>query len=356
MPGEDQTPENKEENSQPLIFQDASGKEHKALRFNEKLFEGKEEDFSVGKILRAVILGDKKGLNEIELKSASEGIGAAGGFLISETVSARLVDLARNQMCVMKAGGATIDMPTPEMVLVKQSQDPTAEFIAEGGEVTESKWAIEPISLKAMDVAVLCRASKNLLEDAVNAGPAIERAMSAAIALAVDKCSLLGDGVNSPRGIAHADDVHEISMGANGLALSDYSDFSEACEKIAESNGIATSVIYAPRTHFSLDRLVSATEKQPLIPPQSFQDLKKYFTNQVPVDDVQGTCSTASRAFVGDFKQLIFGVRKNVELEITTTGGEKTFAKIQALIRARMRFDIGILRPTHFCIVKGIKV
>ena len=195
--------EAKTEDPGPVIYQDEKGISHKALRFNEPLYEGKEEDFSVGKILRAVILGNKKGLNELENKQASEGIGAAGGFYLSETISSRLVDLARNQMCVMKAGAGTIDMPTPEMRLVRQKKDPQHYYVAENEEVTEdTDWAIEPINLKAMDVAVLCRASRALLEDAENAGPAIEQAMSAAIALAVDAAGLIGNGVTSPLGLA----------------------------------------------------------------------------------------------------------------------------------------------------------
>ncbi|MBA7699663.1 hypothetical protein ES703_108362 [subsurface metagenome] len=351
MPGT----ENKAEvDPMPLIFLDAAGVEHKALRLGENLFQGKDEDFSIGKILAAKITGNLKGLNDFERKSISEGVGAAGGFLLSEMVSAKVIDLARNLMVVMKAGAYTIDMPTPEMRLVKVTSDPTAMFRAEHGAITESEWSLEPINLKSMTVGVLCRASREILEDAANAGNSLQQAMAQAIALSVDRVGLLGNGVTEPRGLDLCAGVNLISMGVNGAALTSYDEFSNSCEDVADNNGIATAVIFAPRTHFTLDRLKEGTTNAPLPPPQSFKDLKKYFTNQIPINNVQGSSSVASKAYIGDFKQLLYGIRKNVEIEITTQGGTGTFAQVEALIRARMRLDVAVLRENFFTKIEGI--
>jgi len=338
----------------PLIFQDESGKEYKALRLGENLFQGKPEDFSIGKILAAKITGNIKGLNDFEKKAIGEGVGAAGGFLFSEEVSAKVIDLARNLSCVQKAGAATIGMPTPELRLVKITSDPTAYWRAEHAAITESEWTLEPINLKAMTVGVLCRASREILEDAANAGTALQNAMAAAIALAMDRVGLLGNGVTEPRGLDLCAGVNLISMGVNGLALTSFDEFSEAVEDVADHNGIATAVIHAPRTHFQLDRLKEGTTNAPLPPPQSFKDLKKFFTNQVGITDTQGTATNASKSFIGDYKQLLYGIRKNVEIEITTSGGTGTFAQVESLIRARMRLDVAVLRENFFTKIEGI--
>lgn len=346
--------DNKAEDLQPLIFQDAEGQEHKAIRLSEKMFKGSDEDFSVGKILRARILGDLKGLNDLELKAVGEGIGAAGGWMISEQVSARIIDLARNLAVVQKAGAITMPLETPEVRLVKILSDPTAFFVKEHGEIQESDWTLGPINLKVQTVAVLVRCSLEILEDAKNAGSQLEQAMAAAVALAIDRVALIGNGVNEPRGLDHCSDVNEISMGVNGGALTNYDPFSEAAEAIADHNGEPNAVILSPRTFFTLDRLKAATTNQPLLPPQSFIDLTKFKTNQIGNADKQGTCLTASKAFIGDWKNVLYGIRTNLELETTKTGGTKTFAKAEALLRCRMRFDIGILRENHFTIIKGI--
>jgi len=339
----------------PLVFVDDKGIEHKALRLGENLFKGKPEDFSVGKILAAKITGNVKGLNEYETKAISEGIGSAGGFLLSEQVSARVIDMARNLMCVVKAGAGTIGMTTPELRLVKITGDPTAMFRAESGAITESQWSLEPINLRAMSVGVLCRASREILSDAANAGTALQQAMAQAIALAVDRVGLTGNGVSEPRGIDKCSGINIISMGVNGLALSNFDEFSEAVEDICDNNGIEPfAVIYSPRTHFALDRLKAATTNQPMIPPQSFQDLKKFKTNQILNTDTQGTATTASKAFVGDYKNLLIGIRQNVEVEMTTVGGTGVFAQHEALIKAVMRMDIAVLRENHFTKIEGI--
>lgn len=342
------------EDPDTLRFQDKDGKIHEAISVKKSLFKGSTEDFSVGNIIRAKILGDFKGLSDIEKKAIGEGIGAGGGFLISEDVAARMIDLARNKSCVMEAGALTIQMASPELRLVRLTGDPTAYWVAEHGQITESDWTLAPINLKAMTIGVLVRSSLELLEDAENAGQQIENSMSAALSLAIDKVALLGDGVNEPRGLDLCSDVNVIDKGTNGATITNYDDFSNAVEDVADANGQAGAVIYAPRTHYTLDRLKAATTNQPLVPPQSFIDLKKFVTNQIGITDTHGTATNASKAFVGDFKNVLYGIRKQLEVEATRQGGTNTFAKCEMLIRCRMRLDLAVTRENHFTRISGI--
>jgi len=258
-----------------LVFEDSEGKQHKAYAPDEKLSEDTfGGDVSPGKILRAKILGSYEGLNEAETKAAGEGIGSLGGWLVPETVSARIIDLARNLAVVQRAGAWTLPMPTPEMRLVKISDDPTAYWVAEHGEISESDWTIEPLNLKAMTVGVLVRASLELLEDAKNSGDAITNSMSKALALEMDRVGLLGVGTSEPRGIDNCAGISTISMGTNGAALTNYDELSEAIEDVADHNGIATAIIMAPRSYFAYDRLKAATTNNRLEMPQSVQAIK----------------------------------------------------------------------------------
>lgn len=338
-----------------LSFEDAEGKIHKALDIKEKLFDS-VEDFSVGKIVRAKILGDFTNLNDYETKAAGEGIGALGGWLVPETVSAKLVDLARNKSCVMQAGATTMPMPTPEMRLVKLVTDPTAYFRAEHAAITESDWQLEPLNLKAMTCGCIVKSSLELLEDAKNAGSMLEASMSAAIALEMDRVALYGSGTNEPSGLDVLTDVETINKGTNGATISTYDDFSNAVEDIYNNNGVPNAVIMAPRTYFTIDRLKQGTTNDPLVGPESYQNLKKFVTNQVGITDTQGTSSVASKAFVGDYKQILYAIRKSIEIEIAKSGSTDTFAKCEVQIRLRTRFDIAVLRPNHFCKIYGIIV
>jgi HK97 family phage major capsid protein len=342
-----------EEKPTGLVFEDREGRKHKAYGPKEKLFSG-DSDFSVGKILRAKILGDFSDLNDTEMKSAGEGIGALGGWLVPTEVSAKVIDMARNLACVMQAGAYTMIMPTPEMRLVKITGDPSAYWVAEHGEIAESDWTLEPVNLKAMTIGVLVRSSLELLEDAKNAGSALQGAMAKALALEMDRVALLGTGTNEPRGLDNCDGVNLISKGVDGGTITNYDDFSNAVEDVADNNGIAGAVIFAPRTFYTLDRLKEGTTLAPLPAPESYKNLKNFSTNQIGIADTQGTATNASKAFVGDYKNILYGIRKALEIEFSRTAGQKTFAKCEALIRCRMRLDIAVLRENHFTKIEGI--
>jgi len=134
--------------------------------------------------------------------------------------------------------------------------------------------------------------------------------MAASIALKLDSLALYGSGSGEPRGLDNADGVNLISKGVNGGTLANYDDFSNAVEDVSDHNGQANAVIMAPRSFYTLDRLKAATTNNRLEAPQSFVDLKKFVTNQISITDTQGTCTSASKAFVGDYKNILFGIRK----------------------------------------------
>lgn len=348
-----------------MVFQDAQGQSIQAFS-NAKSFsalnkEDRAEGIgpgSLGKILRAKILGDPIGLNFHEFKALGESVGGAGGWFVSPALSGYVIDLARNKSCVLLAGGWTLPMTTEEMTLVKVLTDPTAYWTAEHSKITESEGTFGPIKLKAMVVGCLVRVSRALLEDAPNSGNVIESQIGSALGLEVDRCALLGNGVNEPKGLLHCADINSYSMGTNGAALTNYDPFSYAVQYVAEDNGLATAVIYAPRTAGNLDRLKEGTTLAPLAPPPSFQALNKFSTNQIPITQTQGTSSVASSAFVGDYKNIVIGMRKQLTIDVAASGvgsgSVDVFSSVEALIRGYLRIDVAVLRENHFTWIKGI--
>ena len=328
-----------------LFFQDAVGRTHEALPVKSRISALTAEAAtaegvgpgSLGKILRAKILGDTMGLNLGEVKALGESVGGAGGWFVSPALSSYVVDLARNKSCVLLAGGWTLPMSTEEMTLVKVLTDPTAYWVKEHAKITETEGTFGPIKLKAMVVGCLVRVSRALLEDAPNSGNVIESQISAALGLEIDRCALLGNGVNEPKGLQNCADINSYSMGANGLALANYDPFSYAVQYVAEDNGLATSVIMAPRTAGNLDRLKEGTTNAPLMPPPSFQALQKFSTNQIPITQTQGSSTVASSAFVGDFKNIVLGMRRQLTIDVAASGvgsgSVDVFSSVEALIR-----------------------
>jgi len=355
--------EDRDEDAPTLVFEDNHGNTHRAISPKERFpLDGDHVDGdggiragSMGRILRARLLGDPTELNDAERRAMGEGTGSLGGWWVPEELSAQVIDLARNKTVCMQAGGYTLPMSGPELTLVKILTDPTGYWVKESEEITESEGSIGPITLKAIKLGVLVRVSMELLEDAPNAGQAIENQIASAMALELDRVGLFGDGVNEPRGLWECTSVNSRSMGTNGAAPTNYDKFSYAVQDIAAENGEANAVIMAPRTFYTIDRLKEGTTNAPLRGPASWEKLTKHVTNQVPITQTQGTCSTASCAFVGDFRQMVFGMRKNIAIEATREGGTGTFAKYQALIRGVLRVDVAVLREPWFTLIKGIK-
>lgn len=340
-----------------LKFVDGKGIEHRIYRHNEKiaspLTEGLSE-YSFGRIVRANIIGNSNDLT-YEEKALSGGVGSAGGFLISEQVVAGVLDAARNKACCFKAGAKTFVMDAPEVRICKVKTDPTAYYRAENQEITEGNWEIEDINLKALTMGVLITISLELVMDSPNASQAIQDSMSAAISQKLDLGILSGDGVNNILGIANYPDINILDKGTNGGTIMTYDDFSNGVEDCYEHNGIPNAVIFSPRTAFTIDRLKQGTTLEPLSGPESYQALKKFTTNQVGITDIKGSCTSASKAYIGDFTQVLVGLRSGLQIETSRSAGD-SFKKVQLQIRAIMRLDSVLLRPSHFCVIEGIKV
>lgn len=338
-----------------LKFIDDKGVEHRIYRSNEPMAEplanGLRED-SFGRIVRANIIGNSNDLTHEE-KALSGGVGSAGGFMISDQVVAGVLDKARNLACCFKAGAKTFKMDSPIVRICKVKTDPTAYYRAENAEITEGNWEIEDINLVAKTMGVLITTSLELVMDAPNASQAIQDSMASAIALKWDLGILSGDGVNNILGIANYPDVNKIDLGANGLAITTYDPFSNAVEDVYDHNGVPNAVIMAPRSYFTVDRLKQGTTNDPLKGPESYQNLKKFVTNQVGVADTKGTSSVASKAYVGDFTQVLTGLRGGLQIETSRSAGD-SFKQVQLQIRAIMRLDSVLIRPGSFTVIEGI--
>jgi HK97 family phage major capsid protein len=148
-------------------------------------------------------------------------------------------------------------------------------------------------------------------------------------------------------------------MGTNGATPSDYDEFSQAAQAVEEANGFPSACIMAPRTFYTLDRLKEATTNAPLKAPMSYENLRKFTTNQVGVADTKGTATNCSKAFVGDFSNLVYGIRKDIRVEASKSGGGSSgndvFSQLEVLIRVHLRMDLAVLREDHFTKIEGIK-
>jgi HK97 family phage major capsid protein len=303
--------------------------------------------------LRGKIFGNWQHVDPEARATMEESTGALGGFMVPNYLSASLIDLARNKSILVPAGALTIPMPAAEMTFVRVVTDPTPSQHKEHQTITESAPTFAPIKAKAMATTCLVRMSVELFEDAPQAAETVDHVIAAAMALEMDRLGAFGAGTSEPRGLFNTDGVNVVSMGANGATPTNWDAYLDAILAIETANGTPNAVVMSPRSKRTLAGLKDTTG-QPLTPPKEFTDLRRLVSNQIPTNQTQGNNNASSSSIVGDFSQLGFAVRTGLMMEATRTGGD-SFAKMEILVRAYLRFDVVVFRPQHFVKVLGIK-
>lgn len=158
------------------------GEEIRVLRNNENLEttvrhnlpDGiKARELSLGRLLRGIVLGDWKG-SEAERRTLAIGDSTLGGYLVPSPISARVIDLARNQARVLQAGALTVPLEANTLTLARVTGDPTASWKAENAPGTFSDMAFGKIELVAKSLLALIKTSVEIFEDAANLSQVVE--------------------------------------------------------------------------------------------------------------------------------------------------------------------------------------
>lgn len=291
---------------------------------------------SVGEAIRGLITG--RWPAGVDVRALTTGTDSAGGYLVDSELSARIIDLARSQSVLVRAGAQTVPMNTTELHMIRVEGDPSVAWTAENQTIAESQPSFARLSLRSRKLAALVKISSELVEDATNAGAAIEAALSARMALAIDLAGLLGSGAGEqPIGIFAHDDVIEQNAGSV-----DFDDFLTALQAVEDANGVAGAILYPPAVKIRLAKLKD-TQNNYMMPPAALADLSKFTTTQLANDT----------AALGDFSQVIFGVRADTRMELSREAGD-AYERDQVWIRVRFRGDVVIAHPQHIVRLIGI--
>lgn len=305
--------------------------------------------FGFGEYVRAMVLGTQSP----DIRAAlSEGTDSAGGFTVPTQLLRQLIDAMRAKAVCVQAGAMTVPLDTAQNVIVRIASDPAAGWRLENASVAESDPTFEGITLAPKSLAVLVKVSRELLDDSLNLSDALTLAFAGALAAEVDRVCLVGSGTApEPRGIFNTTSINSVSMGTNGAALTDYGPLLDGIYEIELDNGPSpTAAVMHPRTKRVISGFADTTG-QPLMPPIALTDVKSYATTNLPITQTQGTASDASAIIVGDFTQLLLGVRQQLRIEVL----RESFAdKLQYGFLAHLRFDVALAQPEAFCAVKGI--
>lgn len=313
-------------------------------------YSGSREDFGFGEYVAAMVSGTSRG----DIRNAlAEGTDSAGGYTVPKRLMADIIDKMRAKMVCIQAGALTVPLETQITTIARIASDPTAGWRAENAAVAESDPTFEAVTFTARSLAVLVKVSRELLDDSANIDQALSAAFAGALAGELDRVSLIGSGAApEPRGIFNTANVNSVSMGTNGAQITTYGKQLDALYELELDNAAKpTAQVMHPRTWRTIQGFADTTG-QPLQPPPALAGLPQLVTTSIPITQVQGSSgAVCSPIIVGDFSQLLIGVRQDMRIEVMR---ETFMGSLQYGFIAHLRMDVALAHPESFCKVIGI--
>lgn len=328
---------------------DQRGNPVKVLARGERMAERSESGVGFGDIVRAQITGAR---NEAEERALSEGTNSAGGFTVPTPLASQFIDRLRARSVVMQAGAQTVPMDSATLAIARLETDPDSGWRNENAAIAEGDPTFGRVTFTARTLAGKLTLSRELAADSLNVGAMIENAFAQSMAVELDRAALYGSGTApEPRGVANTSGINAVSMAANGAALADYDDILDTLLALKNNNAAdPTAMICAPRTEIALAKLKDA-DGNPLVPPAMVGRIPLLSTTSAPIDEDEGTAENASSIVIGDFRELLIGVRQQLEIRVFD---QPLAGTGQLLVVAWMRADVQLATPKSFAKLTGI--
>jgi HK97 family phage major capsid protein len=316
---------------------------------------------SIGRFLRGVVLGgladDARELED-ERKSLSISSGPDGGFTVPAILGARWVDLLRARMVLNAAGAQTVPMSSKQLSLAKLTADPAVSWKGENSSITDSGPTLGAITLDAKTVVCLVKLSLELSQDSVNIEQILQQSLTKAMALAIDQAGLVGVTTNAQAGpmaaIGGVFNLTNRSKATNIGAPTSWDYVVDAMYSLQSYNVPLEAIgafIAHPKVWQTMRKLKTGLsgDKTSLVPPPEVQALPKLFTTSAPFTG-GNTCS----AIIGDWSNLLFGVRNQIEVRVL----QEAFmgSNLQIALLAFARVDFVSQRDEAFATMEGITV
>jgi HK97 family phage major capsid protein len=318
------------------------------------MFEGDPaEHLSFDRYLRGMATGRWDGAPEE--RALAEATTGAGGALVPSPLSARVIDLARNQTRVFQAGAITVPMGSQTLALARLLTEGTPAWKSEGANITAADMTFDRVTFTARTLVRLIQLSVELFEDADPSSEGIiARSFAGQVAVELDRVALLGSGTApEPRGVLNTSGITSTAHGANGTTITNTTAYDwhlDAAGTVRANNYTPNAHIQAPRTSTSLSKLKDSTQ-QYLAPPASL--LPMLVTKTVPITVTVGTSTDTSYIFTAQWDQLAVGIRTDFNLRFL---GERYLAdSLTYAFLAYLRADVQLLQPAAFVVDTGVR-
>lgn len=299
------------------------------------------------------------------------GSGAAGGFLISEDVSAEVIELLRPASVVMSLNPITMPMPSGNMTMNRLATGAAASYIGEQQNAPATGVAFGQVRLTAKKLAALIPMSNDLLRAASQAADRIVRDdLVAALAQRTDLAFLRGSGTQfSPKGLrfqnvgtAH-EATHILTMTASPTLTTVTSDLARLELALMNADVPMTRAgwLMAPRVAMYIQNLRDANGNFAFPEMANGQLRGKPFrtTTQIPTNLGGGT---ESEIILADFAHVVVGEHMGIELAMSTEAAyvdanatmQAAFSRDETVMRAIQQHDLGVRHLPAVAVLTGV--
>ena len=301
------------------------------------------EELSLDRAVRSMIRGDWTGA-EAEQRAMATNVNTTGGYLVPEAVAREVIDLGRSKAVCFKLGMGVFEMEAETVRVPRWTADATFAQTGEGTTIAESTPTLDAINYVATKIATRTKVSTELIEDAYDMPNWLSEHLAAGFAAELDRLCLVGTGgseailgITNNTGITTTDG----SVGA----VADWGDVLDAVEDVRDARGEPNGLIMANDVRTAYDKLVTGdgtnSAKAYMVPPPTVAALQAETT----------TSMTAGELLVGDFTQMLLGIRRQFRIELSK---DVSFNTDEVTIKCTWRGDLGIRHADRFALLGGI--
>jgi len=326
-----------------------------------RAFKGKNADadaYTAGKFLLATVMGNAEARqwcrdHGVELRVQTEGVNAAGGFVVPDVMERAIIDL-RETYGFFRANARRVPMSTDHMLIPRRAGGVTAYFVGESAAITESDKSWNQVELTAKKLGALTRMSTDLSEDAIiNIADDLASEMAYAFAAKEDACGLDGDGTLTYGGMTglralFVDGTHNAGYHEGTSACTAWSDITLADELITIMSMVPTYALANAKWYINpagkagvFDAIALAAGGNTTREIGGGANIASFGGYPIVVSASMPTAPT------NDTVCLMFG-----DLTKASTFGDRRGITLQVSADRYMEYDqIGIKATERFCIV-----
>ncbi|MFA7270888.1 MAG: phage major capsid protein [Sterolibacterium sp.] len=312
---------------------------------------------SMGRLLRGIVSGGRAhDADELAEERKALGISSdpSGGYTVQGALASEWIDALRANMVLSRAGARTVPMDSKSLTLAKVTGDPTVTWHAENADLAAADPTFGAVTLNAKTVLCLVKLSLELSQDSANIEQILASVLTSALSHEIDQAGLVGkttDAAISPAGIMNAAGRNKVtSIGAP--TSWDY--LVDGMYELMLDNVPAERIgafVAHPAVWKKMRKLKTgiSSDNTPLTMPAEIAVLPKYWTTAAPL-----TGGTTAAGIVADWRDLLFGVRKEITVQVLTQS--YLGSNLQLGILAYARCDFASVRDESFCTLEGITV